>query len=175
MKKLFLVLALIAATATTALAQRAAEASVWSDDNDINHSGFFFNPIIGAMVGDVPTSFGYGFEGGYRYHFASGVNWDILTVGLNTCSESFEDYASVRLLTGVRYNTPNILAGKSMYFNFNLGYQINTKHDYMSGFAYGLGLGVNLTRLVSLGFTWEGNTADSANWGIFGAKVGFNF
>lgn len=181
MKKLLLVLALVFATATSAMAQRAGEATVWADDNDINHSGFYLNPYLGAMAGDVSTSFGFGAEIGYRYHFGYGINWDILTLGWNSCSDSFEELSSIRLMTGVRYNTPQILAGKSMYINFNLGYQFNTYDGDLNGFTYGVGLGVNLSRLVSLGIAWEGNTKhedywdSNLNWGIVGLKLGINF
>lgn len=178
MKKMLLALAMLLGIAS-AQAQRASEASVWNEDNGINHSGLFVNPYLGAMTGDVDTMFGFGVELGYRYHFGSGFNWDILTVGWNSGikdgGDDVERMSAVRIMTGARYNSAPVLAGKSLYGNFNLGYSVSTNESYMNGFTYSVGAGVNLSRLVSLGISWDGTTRDSFNWGIVGLKLGLNF
>lgn len=178
MKKLLLALAMVFCVAG-AQAQRASEAAVWSEDNDAAHSGFFVNPVLGAYVGDIDdTGFGFGADLGYRLHLTSGLHWNILTAGWNSGlingGEDIEYLSNVRILTGARYNTPRILAGKSMYVNFDLGCSINT-YSSDAAFAYNLGVGVNLSRLISLGVAWDGISKDGYNLGIIGLKLGINF
>ncbi|MDE6453095.1 MAG: hypothetical protein K2L27_02705 [Muribaculaceae bacterium] len=169
--------------AFAANAQRAGEATMWSDDSDFNHSGFFFNPTVGVMTGDCDTGFGLDLTAGYRWHISSGFNWDILKVGMNTDVANFGEMLSLRFLSGFRYNSPALFADKGLYVDFGLGYQVFTDETDLSGFAYEVGAGVNLTRLISLGLVWEGNTSSvdtyygsyNLSWGTFGVRLGLNF
>lgn len=178
MKKLFLALVMVLGTVASQ-AQRAFEATTWSDDDSPAHSGFYANALVGAYTGDLEeTAFGFGAEVGYRLHLTNGLHWNILSAGWNSgVSDYIEvgDLSNVRIMTGARFITPDFLAGKRMYINFDLGYSINTSYGDMSGFAYNVGLGVNLSRSFSMGVSWDGISKDSYNWGIVGLKLGFNF
>ncbi len=168
-------------------AQRAGEASIWNDNSDINHSGFFLNPTLGVMVGDVDTDFGIDITVGYRWHIASGFSWDILKIGANTGVSNFADLMTLRFLSGIRYNSPEIIADKSLYADFSLGYCLLTDDTECNGFAYEIGAGINLTRTFSLGIVWEGNNPKYSwedsyykyttkfNYGTFGVRLGLNF
>ncbi|MDE6540699.1 MAG: hypothetical protein K2L74_01665 [Muribaculaceae bacterium] len=170
--------------AFAANAQRASEATIWNEDYDFNHSGFFLNPTIGVMTGDRFNGFGFDITAGYRWHAGSGFNWDILKVGMNTETSYFGEMFSLRFLSGFRYNSPALFAGKGLYVDFGLGYQVSTYEGDLSGFAYEVGAGVNLTRLISLGLVWEGNNTSGDvyegstrvdGWGLFGVRLGLNF
>ncbi|MDE6160299.1 MAG: porin family protein, partial [Muribaculaceae bacterium] len=164
-------------------AQRAGEATVWSNDNDINHSGFFLNPTIGVEAGDVSTDFGIDVTLGYRWHIANGFNWDILKIGANTGVSNFAELMTLRFLTGIRYNSAPVIGDKSLYADFGMGYGLMTDDTDFGGFVYEIGVGVNLTRKISLGLVWEGNCMKysddyweySAHYGLFGLRLGVNF
>ncbi|MDE7472492.1 MAG: hypothetical protein K2M68_02790 [Muribaculaceae bacterium] len=186
MKKFLLVFALLAG-ALSVSAQRAGEFSMWSNENsDINHSGFFLNPAIGLVTGDCEDDFGVSLQLGYRWHIASGFNWDIVKVGANTGVSNFTEMLDLRFLSGFRYNSHEILAGHSMYADVAFGYNFLTDVSE-GGFAYEVGVGVNLTRTLSLGLVWEGSnvsyddwfygryTEVSAKWGTLGVRLGINF
>lgn len=187
MKKLFMLLMLAAMSAgISATAQRAGEYNLVHSD-DWNHSGIFANVGLGVACGDVDTDLGLSVGLGYRYHFGNGLNWDVISATYYSpmVTDDFEDSSSLRILTGIRYNSSPILAGKPLYGNFAAGYQMNLKDfDYWHGFAYELGAGVLLSRTVSLGLMWEGNVAhydlgydesENLHFGIFGVKLGLNF
>lgn len=194
MKKLLFAIAMICSVLSVS-AQRAGDATAWNDskavESDFNHSGFILNPTIGVMTGDVETGFGIGVDLGYRWHISSGFNWDIITAGISTNSAEFSDNLNVRLLSGFRYNSPAIFGDKGLYANLGLGYQLMTSDTDLGGFAYEVGVGINLTRIVSLGLVWEGNTASTSysyksgrnwyeedvnyHWGMFGVRLGLNF
>lgn len=178
MKKIFFAI-VMALCAMGVQAQHASDVSVWSENDNAAHSGVFTNVILGAYTGDIETGAGLGLDLGYRYHIISGLHWNILTVGTNFAWNNDEydggDFLNVRFKSGAHYITPEILGSKRMYVDFNLGYSVNTKYSELNGFTYDVGLGVNLSRLFSLGITWDAISKDSATWGIIGAKFGFNF
>ncbi len=183
MKKFIVFFALIAGVFSMS-AQRAGEFSMWNNEvsYDINHSGLFLNPTVGLQTGDVEDDFGLSLQLGYRWHIGSGFNWNVLSVGANTGVSNFTDMLDLRFLSGVRYNSPEILAGKSLYADVAFGYNYLTEMEE-GGFAYEVGVGVNLNRSVSLGLVWEGSKVSyedgwydfSAKWGIVGIRLGLNF
>lgn len=179
MKKIFVIFALIFSV-MTAKAQLASEASIWSEGaSDINHSGVFVNPAIGLQCGDVEDDFGIAVNLGYRWHIGSGFNWDVISFGVNTGVSNFTEMLDMRFLSGFRYNTPEILAGKSLYLNCAFGYHFLTDNTDISGFAWEVGGGVNITRKISLGIVYEASKYSddywSAKWGIVGLRLGLNF
>lgn len=175
----------VAAFSITASAQRAGEYNLTSSDSQWSKSGVFLNVGAGAAVGDVITDLGASIDLGYRYHFGNGFCWDIFRVSYYNFSitEDAEFGSSMRFLTGFRYNSVPLLAGKPLYGTFQLGYQMNLYDTEVNGFAYEIGAGVLLTPTVSLGLVWEGNTADfdgyydseTVHYGIIGLKLGINF
>ncbi len=186
MKK-FLTLIISLCCAFGIYAQRAGEASVWNNDSEVNHSGFFLNPTIGVMTGDVDTDFGIDLTVGYRLNLVDGLSWDILKVGANTGVSNFSDLMTLRFLSGFRYNSPEIVADKSLYADFSLGYCLMTEDTDLHGFAYEVGAGVNLTSNLSLGIVWEGNNPRYSyedgryeytfkySFGTIGLRLGLNF
>lgn len=186
MKKILTTLMLLCCI-LVANAQRAGEASIWNDNSDINHSGFFLNPTIGVMTGDVDTDFGIDITVGYRWHIASGFSWDILKIGANTGVSNFSDLMTLRFLSGIRYNSPEIIGDKSLYADFSLGYCLLTDDTDLNGFAYEVGAGINLTKSISVGIVWEGNNpkyswedayykyTEKFSYGTFGVRLGLNF
>lgn len=178
MKKVLVAFALIFSV-FAAKAQLASEGAVWNEDAGVNHSGVFLNPSIGYVTGDIDSGFGVSLNLGYRWHVGSGFNWDILSVGANSEVSNFTETLDLRFLTGVRYNSPAVLAGKSLYANFGLGYHLLTDNTDIGGFAWEIGAGVNLSSKVSVGIIYEAShyseDGASANWGLVGARVGFNF
>jgi len=193
MKKLLIAIAMICSVMSVS-AQRAGDATSWNDksvvEGDFNHSGFFLNPTIGVTAGDVDTGFGVGLGLGYRWHIGSGFNWDIVKADAITDVSNFTDALTVRFQTGVRYNSPVLFSDKGLYADFGIGYQFNTNDTDMSGVAYEIGIGLNMTRTISLGLVWEGNSSSyeyyvpgryggtydvDSHWGMFGVRLGLNF
>lgn len=161
----------------------AAEAPFWDDDADIDHSGLFANPTIGLMTGDVDNDLGIDLTIGYRWNFTEGFSWDIVKVGANTGVSNFTENMTLRFLSGLRYNSPEIIWDKSLYADVALGYCVLTDVTDLNGFAYEIGGGFNLTPHISLGLVWEGNcpTFDfygdtyKVNYGTIGLRLGLNF
>lgn len=183
MRKVILFLAVLV-SAITASAQRASDSDMsWSNNDDINHSGVFADVTAGVLTGDMDTDFALGLKLGYRWNIYDGLSWDVVSIGASTGVSNFAEAMNLRFLTGFRYNTPVDLIGKSLYVNFGLGYCLSTDDTDWGGFAYEIGVGVNLTRTISLGLAWEGSKWSyeyegwkfSGNFGIIGAKLGINF
>lgn len=191
MKKLFILLLLtIIGVSINANAQRSGDQAL-GNSYEWNHSGIFANVGVGVACGDIDTDMGLSIGLGYRYHFGKalncpGLNWDVLNVTYYApmVTSDFGKSSSLRILTGIRYNSSPILAGKPLYANFAAGYQMNVDDfDSWHGFAYEFGAGVLLSRTLSLGLMWEGNVAhykiwgdsENLNFGIFGLKLGLNF
>lgn len=192
MKKLFLLFAIAFSVATTS-AQRASDMGVFNNDNDDwNHSSAFVETSLGAVVGDVSeTGFGWGVGVGYRWHIANGICWDIVKAGMNTDVLNFTDALTVKALSGIRYNSPRIIGDKSLFVNAAFGYHLNTSNTDINGFAYEVGTGINLSKHISLGLSWEGFAASydveirkgkkvtyrevNSHWGTIGVKLGVQF
>lgn len=183
MRKL-MILMVVVVSAITASAQRASDADLsWYGDDDINHSGIFADLSAGCLT--TNTDFAASLKLGYRWNFNESFSWDVISIGAGTGVSAFTDYLALRFLTGIRYNTPEELIGKSLYFNVGLGYSRMVDDTEMEGgaFAYEIGGGVALSRLISLGIVWEGSSGfadgtDSKNsmiWGLIGVKLGINF
>ena len=191
MKK-FIISSLLSLLVLPVMAQRASDADVSSwGDNDWSHSGFFGEVVLGGQVGDVDGDFGVGFNLGYRWHIWNGLCWDVLNAGLNAGVSHFTETLDARFLSGIRYNTPQFVAGKSLYINCAFGYHFLTDETDIDGFAYEIGAGVNLNPHLSLGITWEANNSSEEysyqvgrywytdkvdyNWGIIGLKLAYQF
>lgn len=187
MKKFLTVFAILCGF-MSANAQRAAEASIWESDDNINHSGIFVNPSLGVVLGNADTDFGVDLTLGYRWHIGNGFNWDVAKIGAFTGVSDFSDLMSIRILSGFRYNSAPILGDKSMYVDFSVGYSFRTTETSIGGFAYEIGVGANLSRTISLGLVWEDNrhSADvyipywgegtlKYHYGLLGLRLGLNF
>lgn len=175
MKKIFVILALIFSVLTA----KVQAVSIWNQGSGINHSGAFINPAVGLQCGDVDDDFGIAVNVGYRWHLGSGFNWDVVSFGINTGVSNFSEMLDMRFLTGLRYNTPQIFAGKSLYLNCGFGYHFLTDNTDINGFAWEVGGGVNINRGLSLGLIYEGSKYSKhgwgAKWGIVGLRLGLNF
>jgi opacity protein-like surface antigen len=190
MKKLFAIIA-VALCVVTASAQRASDMGIFSNNEyeDWNHSAVFVETAIGAIVGDVDTDFGWNVGLGYRWHISYGFCWDVLKLGINTIPSNFsKETLDWRVLSGFRYNSPRFIAGKSLYANVAFGYHIlDGGKDGKHGLAYEIGAGINLTRHLSLGISWDASSYNSTytykknsyseniSWGIVGLKLGCQF
>lgn len=187
MRKILTIITVIAAALSfSANAQRAGEYNLGTSDANFSKSGIFSEIGLGVACGDIESDLGLSVGLGYRYHFGSGLCWDILRVAYYAPSTTtaFEEGSSMRFLSGIRYNSAPVLADKPLYATFAAGYQMNV-NDFESwhGFAYKFGVGVVLNPAVSLGLMWEGNVAHydfgfdsaNANFGIFGVKLGIQF
>lgn len=153
----------------------------------INHSGIFLNPTIGLLTGDLDKDLGIDLTVGYRFHIVNGFNWDIAKIGISTGVSDAQGNLTLRFLSGLRYNSPAMFGGKSLYADCAFGYSFMTEEPDLGGFAYEVGAGINLSRKVSLGIVWEGNNpryswADNyyeytlkANYGTVGFRLGLNF
>lgn len=149
-----------------------------------NHSGWFFNTGIGVLAGDLDTDFAWEVGTGYRLHIASGISWEVFRFGFNTGVSNFADILDMRFTTGIRYDTPRIkvLGNRPIYANFVCGYGFVPELEE-GGFVYEIGLGAKLSKHCSLGLIWQGNNATweddwyeySADWGMFGAKIEYQF
>lgn len=192
MKKLFaFCLAMMLTSVMSVSAQRAGEYNL-GDNSEGSRSGVFAEIGVGVTAGDINTDLGLSVGLGYRYHFGNGFCWDILkaTYQAPTVTTAFGEGSTMRFISAFRYNSAPILAGRPIYGTFGAGYQLNVYDtDYWKGFAYEIGVGVNLSRNVSLGLAWEGNVANyeyydsyyydyysgRANFGIFALKMGVQF
>ena len=186
MKKLFSILAALAvAVSVTASAQRAGEFNL-SNNEDWSHSGVFSELGVGVTLGDLDADLGLSLGLGYRYHINNGFCWDIakVTYYVPCVTTAFAESSSMRFISAIRYNSAPLLGDMPLYATFGVGYQLNVDDtDRWKGFAYEIGLGVNMSRSCSLGLVWEGNVAhydtyygsENANFGILGAKLGVQF
>jgi len=185
MRKLFIIMAVIA-SALTVSAQRASDSDMrWANSSDINHSGFVTDITAGVLTGDLDTDFALGVKLGYRWNIYDGLSWDIVSIGASTGVSNFAEAMNLRFLSGFRYNTPVDLIGKSLYVNFGLGYCLSTDETDFGGFAYEVGAGVNFTRTLSFGIVWEGSNWSyeseydywkiSGKFGTIGLRLGLNF
>lgn len=183
MKKI-IIASLLSLFAIPTFAQRASDADVsYMGDENWNHSGAFTELVLGGQVGDVDADFGVGLNFGYRLHIWNGISWDVAKIGVNTGVSHFTDVLDLRFLSGFRYNTPNFVAGKSLYLNCAFGYHFLTDNTDLDGFAYEVGAGVNLNPNFSMGITWDASQSDvegyysdySWNWGIIGLKLAYQF
>lgn len=150
----------------SAMAQRAGEVNVWYVE-DWNHSGCILDLGLGGFSHD--PHFGGEIDFGYRWHIYKGLCWDVIKVGTELCccenGGCFSQYSNYRIVTGLHYNTPRFLAGKSLYIEAYIGYG----HNFMDktrkigghyrlvkdGAACGYGLGVNLSKLCALGVNFN--------------------
>lgn len=184
MKKLIFA-TLLSLFAIPSFAQRASDADVssWGGDESWNHSGAFTELVLGGVVGDMDGDFGVGVNLGYRLHIWNGICWDVLKVGINGGVSHLSDTLDMRFISGLRYNTPAVVGGKSLYLNCAFGYHFLTDNTDLDGFAYEVGAGVNLNPNFSMGITWEASQAETDgyysdydyNWGIIGLKLAYQF
>lgn len=174
-----------------ALAQRASEYNIAPRDYSWNKSGVFANIGFGLSVYDYcgywdherNFTTGLSVDLGYRYHFGQGFYWNIFKLSYyNPYLADFGDSSSLRFMTGARYLSQPILAERPLYAHFDLGYYLNVgDHDYYEwdGFAYEIGVGVALSRTISLGLAWEGTATSHHQYrqpiGIFALQLGINF
>lgn len=157
-----------------------------------HHSGLFVNTGIGVLSGDVESDLGWEFGWGYRWHIASGFSWEVFRIGFNTGVSHFKDTFDLRFTTGFRYDTErfNFLGDRSMFANVCFGYGTLPLCEYdgcdiEGGFQYEIGLGIKLNRRTSLSLFWQGDSnklsywkwegSDSYSWGLFGAKIEYQF
>lgn len=157
----------------------------------INHSGIFLNPTVGLLTGDLDEDLGVDLTLGYRFHIVNGFSWDIAKIGFSTGVSDAQGRLTMRFLSGLRYNSPAMFGGKSLYADCAFGYSFLTDETDFGGFAYEVGAGINLSRKVSLGIVWEGNNPRyswvenyvdnyyeytiKANYGTIGFRLGLNF
>lgn len=152
------------------------------------HSGIFADVSAGLFNDSYGNDFGIGLKAGYRYHIYEGICWDVASIGANTCIGWHGEEFNLRFLSGIHYDLPKNILTKSLYANLDLGYCLSTYDTSCGGFAYDIGLGINLTRLISLGLVWEGSLwrqeytiADGLrlkfkeNFGTIGIQFGLNF
>ena len=110
---------------------------------------------IGGFADDAE---GFAIDFGLRFTkmFTPNIGWDILKISAQTTPDS-EIYPNLNLQakTGIRGVTP-ILFGKSgaVYGYFDGGYGYNI-HDEGGGFAWEAGIGVNLSKQLSLGLAYN--------------------
>lgn len=159
--------------------------------NDWNHSGFFVNAGPGFLTGDADSEFAVEAGWGYRWHISNGISWEVLRLGMDAAVSDFTETMNLRLTTGVRYDSPRIqaLGNRSLYGGVFLGYGNRVASDYSGdgGFAYEIGAGVKLTRRLSLGLFYQGNSDKDCEfdyggggygdlkWGMFGVKIEYQF
>lgn len=196
MKKIIALLLLICAflPLNQALAQRAGEYNVTPRDDSWNKSGVFANIGFGLSAYENYSNYwedrcfspGLSIDLGYRYHFGQGFYWNIVKVGYsNPRFDRFGEASTMRFMTGFRYMSAPILADRPVYTHFDLGYFVNVANtNYWDGFAYEIGVGVAISRTISLGIAWEGSKASNFyhyRWpntepiGIFALQLGINF
>lgn len=180
-KTILTAILIVAATPVFAQFSNTGNSSTRTSDFE-NHSGMFVEPAIGIMTGDCDTDFGLSLGFGYRWHIVNGFCWDVLKIAANTGASHMEDMFDARFLTGIRYNTDAIIPGRSLYANLAMGWNITPFHPEWTGFAYEIGVGINLTKHVAVGLVWEGNCLnyedpgyDSAHNGLLGIKLGYQF
>lgn len=177
MKKLLTVISLLFVLSIQSKAQRAGELNVWNVDDNWNHSGLFVEGGLGIFTGSnyhIENVLGVEINAGYRLHLTKGLCWDVAKVGSNLyCHSDIGRYSTGRIMTGLLYNTPRILAGKSLYVDALMGYQFCLGETYFDGFAYEFGLGVKLTRNISVGVTYE--AATDCEIGYAGLRFSYQF
>ena len=81
MRKILTIITVIAAALSfSANAQRAGEYNLGTSDANFSKSGIFSEIGLGVACGDIESDLGLSVGLGYRYHFGSGLCWDILRV-----------------------------------------------------------------------------------------------
>lgn len=154
-----------------------------------NHSGLLVETGIGLLSGDADSDFAWEFGWGYRWHISSGFSWEVFKLGFNVAPASFKETWDLGVTTGLRYDSPRIasLGDRSVFGNFSFGYGGTVLQDSSEGgFKYEVGVGVKMTRNLSLSLFYQGNNDSydysdygdyswDASWGMFGLKIEWQF
>lgn len=102
------------------------------------------------------------------------VAWDVVTAkAMADVEHNFSKSLTGELLTGVRGISPDF-AGLTAYATIKGGYAYNFDATD-GGFAYELGLGVNITRTIYVGYAYNGYKIDRAKVNYHALRWGFLF
>jgi hypothetical protein len=162
-------IASISAYANTNTIEKADSIESTNLSENLNHSAFFLEAAVGFMF---DQDYGSAVGVGYRKYIKNGIHWDIVKVGINGYHLNLFDPINLQVMTGIRYNSPRVLMGKSVYVTCAVG--CYTDFVY-TGFAYEIGTGVNLNKTISLGILGEGFHEKYNSEGVIGIKVGIQF
>lgn len=158
-----------------------------------NHSGLLVETGIGLLSGDADSDFAWEFGWGYCWHISSGFSWEVFKATFNVAPASFKETWDLGVTTGLRYDSPRIasLGDRSVFGNFSFGYGgtfLNELDDadVCAGLKYEVGVGVKMTRNLSLSLFYQGDNVSyefynhndytvDASWGMFGLKIEWQF
>lgn len=107
-------------------------------------------------VGTIKDVEGTGIDLGFRwlYNFSPYIGWDIIGVKGLASTDDIGYSVVVQGMTGIRGNSPCFVSNMSVFANFRMGYGYMIDMEE-GGMCYELGLGVNLTRTVYIGFVYS--------------------
>ncbi|GEM_PF-1930537 len=114
---------------------------------------------------------------GYRQTLNEYLAWNMLKFNVMASLSDFSETITPQLKTGLRGTTPEF-SNMSAYAdaNFGIGYQIDTEK---AGFAYDLGIGLNITPQIAVGFNFNSQRVSIHGWSyklnFYGAKVSYSF
>lgn len=150
MKKI-LVFAVCVITAGAAMAQ-GWDFSV-SKSEDLKRNQFAIELGVGS-ASDINVDLGFC----WRMNFSKYVAWDVLTFKAlaDVAYDDILDATILELLTGVRGTSPVFYKNMSAYLTAKAGYAVACQDiDGDGEFAFELGVGVNLTRHLYVGYAFN--------------------
>lgn len=101
------------------------------------------------------------------------LSWDVLTVKGQVAPKYFSESILAKMTTGVHLNSPQVM-GISAYLlsRFGYGYWFDGE---TGGFTYEIGAGLNVTRNIYVGYTFDNQKIDEDKIKFNGFRLGFLF
>lgn len=176
MKKLLLLIAVVTIS-ITGYAQSGAS----------NSTGMYLEGSVGYMKLKASAdgeNFSVDLDGialdlglGYRHAINPYLTWNTLKFNVMTTLSDLSETITPQLKTGLRGTSPEF-SNMSLYgeANFGIGYQIEWEKF---GFAYDLGIGLNVTPKIAVGFNFNSQRVSvygaTLKYNFYGAKIAYTF
>lgn len=165
MKKTFLLLLMV-------LGCTMAKAQDWSfggDSYETKRNNFGIELGVGG-TGDVTVDLGFKWQTNLHENFA----WDVVTVkALADVENNLAESCTGQILTGFRLISPEF-SSLSLYANARGGYAHNFDASD-GGFAFELGVGINVTHSIYLGYAYNNFKLGDGKVKYNAFRVGFLF
>lgn len=111
----------------------------------------------------------------WQYNLHENFAWDVITIKAiaDVKKHCFKESITPTVLSGFRVISPNFI-GLTAYANARVGYAYNVDNED-GGFAYEVGVGVNVTKHVYIGYAFNDNKVDYYDMDYHAFRLGFLF
>ncbi len=154
------------------------QAQGWSFDggSDYRRNVFGVDFGVGALTQTEGAQVSLGLR--YLHNFCEYVGWDVIGVQGMGNTKEFDSSFMLQGMTGIRGTTPAFYNDLSMYANFRAGYGYCIDAE-AGGFCYELGVGINLTENIYVGYGYDFQSLDDSGYSLHlnyhAFRFGFNF